>query len=486
MSGGGTASPSGEAVAPGCWTSDNPAVWRRGNRFCSRPGMAFARGSATDVSTLAGAAVPLDDYLDGLIRRAADKPFVLLGEASHGTAEFYQIRARISRRLIEEHGFAGIVAEADWPEAFAVNRFVRGADDHAEAAAALSIFDHFPRWMWRNVEVAELADWLRCHNAGRPPGRPAGFYGMDLYALYRSLDAVLAYLRDRDPDAARRAADRYGCLMPYRPEPQRYGAASRFGEDCEADVVAQLRDMLAHAGDTARHDGVAEEDERFHAEQCARLAVNAERYYRAMYRGDEDTWNLRDGHMAETLGRLRDHLSRTLGRPAKLVVWAHNSHLGDARHTDMGDRGEHNVGQLAREQFGRDNVHIVGFTTHAGTVTAADDWGGRDRSKTVNPSLPDSLERLLHDAAERRGLAAFGLNPAADAAVREAVDRPRLQRMIGVIYRPDTERWSHYGTCRAASQYDELIHVDRTTALRPLASPARITDGAAETFPSGM
>ena len=461
-----------------------------------------------DARALRGAAVPVvageDGWLDALAEVAADKRFVLLGEATHGTHEFYELRSALSRRLIAAHGFAGIVCEADWPDMTRVHRFLQGRGEDAAPRAALDAFKRFPRWMWRNEVVLDLVGQLRAHNDALPAGAAkAGMWGMDLYSLYESQSAVLAYMDGVDPAAAARARERYGCFAPFGGDPQAYGAAAALGgpidshgRDCEDEAVDQLVELMRRRGEYARRDGQAAEEEQFFAEQNARLIASAERYYRELYRGGASTWNLRDTHMADTLDALAAHLTARRGAPAKLIVWAHNSHLGDARYTDMGEaRDEVNVGQLLRERHGAD-VFILGFTTHAGTVTAADDWDRPPRRMRVTPSRADSLEQVLHRAAYDSEYAAGGppdrpaylLMPPPGSDAAGVLEAERLQRAIGVIYRPATERRSHYFACRAGRQFDALIHVDVTTALQPLDAAAGFAGGPAEpeTYPTGL
>ena len=305
-----------------------------------------------------------DDY-DVIVERAARAGFGLIGEASHGTHEFYAMRAEITRRLIVEHGYTVVAVEADWPDADRVNRFVHGRGDDEDADEALSDFRRFPTWMWRNTAVAEFVLWLREHNDGLPDGAPkVGFYGLDLYSLHRSMHEVIAYLEDIDPDAAERARQRYACFDHFGRDPQVYAYETGLGgaEPCERQAVAQLVELQRMAAEGFEHNGHLDDDRQFYAEQNARLVVDAERYYRAMFRGGVTTWNMRDRHMADTLDALVDHRSRRHGRPVKAVVWEHNSHVGDARATELGQAGELNVGQLARERHGRD-VLSVGFTT---------------------------------------------------------------------------------------------------------------------------
>jgi erythromycin esterase-like protein/predicted phosphoribosyltransferase len=404
---------------------------------------------------------PADGVLFDVV---GDAQLVLIGEASHGTSEFYTARAHMTRRLIEEKGFCAVAAEADWPDAYRVNRYVRGRSDDATAEEALRGFERFPTWMWRNTAVLDFVGWLREHNDRT--GREAGFYGLDLYSMYRSVHEVISYLDRVDPAAAARARERYACFDHFSGDnAQVYGFAAAFGagEGCEREVVGQLADMQRHALEYSRRDGLIAEDELFYAEQNARTVHAAEEYYRTMFSGRASSWNLRDRHMADTLDALARHLGRQRGTPQKIVVWAHNSHLGDARATETAARGELNVGQLARERHpGR--CCLIGFTTYTGTVTAADDWEGPAERKWVRPALADSIEELLHEIGQKELLLSFGAAPRATEALRSA----RLERAIGVIYRPETERQSHYFQARAADQFDALIHVDETRALEPL------------------
>jgi erythromycin esterase-like protein len=427
--------------------------------------------------------------LPALVEAVGAASLVLIGEASHGTHEFYATRADLTRRLIAEHGFNLIALEADWPDAYRINRFVRAADPDARAGAdetaqgALDDFTRFPRWMWRNQDVLAFVAWLRDHNRGRPAADRTGVYGLDLYSLHRSIDAVLAYLRKVDPGAVRQARERYACFEHFGGDPQAYGYASSFGlsRDCEDEVTSQLIELRRRALDYANRDGRVAEDEYFFAEQNARLVANAETYYRAMFAGRSESWNLRDRHMYETLEALLTHVRQTHGR-ARAVVWAHNSHLGDARATQMGRGGELNLGQLVRERHGGD-AWLIGFTTHTGTVTAARTWDDPAEKRQVTPSLPGSYERLFHDTGRGR----FWLR-LRDGAAREPLLPERLERAIGVIYRPETERVSHYFRTSLAAQFDAVIHIDRTSALEPLepwAAEEADVD-LPETFPSGV
>jgi erythromycin esterase-like protein/adenine/guanine phosphoribosyltransferase-like PRPP-binding protein len=420
------------------------------------------------------------DY-DPLMELIGESRFVLLGEASHGTHEFYRERARITQRLIEKKGFTAVAVEADWPDAYRVNRYVRGAGDDVDAAEALSDFRRFPRWMWRNTVVVDFVEWLRTHNDTiSAAGSKAGFYGLDLYSLHASMKAVIQYLEQVDPEAARRARARYACFDHFGPDPQIYGfiAATDRSKSCRDEVVSQLVELRRRVTEYERRGGQIAEDELFYAEQNARLVKNAEEYYRSMFFEDVSSWNLRDGHMVETLDALVAHLNRQ-GEQAKIVVWAHNSHLGDARATEMSQRGELNVGQLVRQKYGREAV-LIGFTTHHGTVTAASDWGGVAERKQVRPALPGSYETLFHSVVAAPFLLTWQTNEGLGDALRDT----RLERAIGVIYRPETERMSHYFQARLADQFDAVLHFDETRAVESLEYTAEWDAGELpETFP---
>jgi erythromycin esterase-like protein len=423
------------------------------------------------------------DY-DALMALIGDARIVLLGEASHGTHEFYRERARVTKRLIAEHGFTAVAIEGDWPDAQRVNRYIRGAREDRDAEEALRGFRRFPTWMWRNADVLDLVGWLRAHNDGlRHSGPKAGFYGLDLYSLGASMEAVVAYLEEHDPEAALRARARYECLAPYAGESSSYGQAVLLGvsEPCRRRVLEQLVELRRRAGDYLRRDGLAAEDEQFFAEQNAAVVANAEEYYRAMLGDRAGSWNLRDRHMGDTLDQLLAHLDRH-GGTARIVVWAHNSHVGDARSTEMSQRGELNIGQLMRERHGRDVVN-VGFTTYTGTVTAATDWGAPAERKHVRRALSDSYEALLH--ATR--IPAFLLCPLAAGDSGRALHEPRLERAIGVIYRPQTERQSHYFAASAARQFDALVHIDHSRAVEPLERTQTCDLGEPpETYPTAL
>jgi protein-L-isoaspartate(D-aspartate) O-methyltransferase len=405
--------------------------------------------------------------------RFSHRRVVLLGEATHGTSEFYRARAAITRRLIERHGFTIVAVEADWPDASQLNRYVKGLPQEAGSPPP---FQRFPIWMWRNAEVADFIDWLRTHNDGAAQdSAKAGFYGLDLYNMSGSIAAVLSYLDKVDPKAAAVARERYGCLTPWQNEPSTYSRAALYSgyRDCEDDVVSQCRELLQRSLESAGKDG-----DLLDAAQSARLVASAEKYYRMMYLGGAETWNLRDRHMFETLELLR----RSLGPDSKAVVWAHNSHIGDARHTDMGImRGELNLGQLCRERFGEEGA-LIGFGTHSGKVTCASDWDGDMEIKDVRPSLSDSVERACHDS----GKASFLLDFTGDEELRTALEKARPERFIGVVYRPETERLSHYMGSSLSRQFDAFVWFDRTSPVTPLAKRALAENAVPDTYPFGL
>ncbi len=447
--------------------------------------------SVTDHETgvLRAAARPLtgsaSDY-DPLLELVGDARFVLLGEATHGSAEFYDERARITQRLIEEKGFTAVAVEADWPDAWRVNRYVRGEGADADGRAALSGFERFPAWMWRNTSVLAFVEWLRARNdaAGAGSGKTkAGFYGLDLYSLFTSIQEVVRYLEQVDPVAAEETRRRYACFDHYDQDSQHYGYAASVGlsESCQKGVNAALQDLQQRAFDYVQADGASAEDAFFYAQQNARLVKNAEEYYRTMFRGRISSWNLRDSHMAETLDALARHLSRE-GKPAKIVVWEHNSHIGDARATEIGRQGEWNVGELARKAYGQDAC-LIGFTTYDGRVTAASEWDGPAEHKHVRSGMPGSYEHLLHSVGTER----FFLPLREPGAARDVLMEERLERAIGVLYLPRTERQSHYFMAQLPRQFDALIHIDRSSAVTPLdATGGWHSDEPPETYPQGL
>ena len=452
------------------------AAMRSPRRDIETPTAPAARQrSPADVIRDAAEPLPaLDDPAFGkLFDRFAEARVVLLGEASHGTSEFYRARAAITRRLIEQHGFTIVAVEADWPDAAAIDRYVR---HKAPAAVTEPAFRRFPTWMWRNVEVHDFIDWLRAHNEAIDPKERAGFFGLDIYNMNASIRAVIDYLDKIDPQAAHVARERYGCLTPWQKDPATYGrAALRSGyAKCEAGVLAMLRELLNKRLDYEQRDG----ESVFDAEQNARLVASAERYYRIMYYGGAESWNLRDQHMFETLERLL----AWRGRDSKAIVWAHNSHIGNAAATEMGlVRDELNIGQLCRERFGGEAA-LIGFGTDRGTVAAATDWDGEMEIKQVRPAHRDSYERLCRDSGVGEFL--IDLRPGQNDELREGLSYPRLERAIGVIYRPETELASHYFDASLPSQFDAYVWFDETRAVTPL--PVKPRQGVPETYPFGV
>ena len=428
--------------------------------------------------------VPPRDVLSELV---GDARVVLIGESSHGTHEFYEARAEITKWLIEEKGFCAVAAEADWPDAYRVNRYVRGTGEDGTAEQALRGFERFPSWMWRNTVVRDFVEWLRadnrrCESQGR---RQTGFYGLDLYSLHRSMHEVVGFLDKVDPRAAARARSRYACFdhVSSADDGQAYGMRAAFGAglSCEKEAIDQLIEIQRNALAYARRDGLLAEDELFYAEQNAQVVRDAERYYRAMFGARVTSWNLRDQHMAQTLHALLDHLDRHHDQPpARIVVWAHNSHVGDARATEVSADGQLTLGQLARERY-RDGARLIGFSTYSGTVTAASEWGGLAERKVVRPALSGSIEELLHQT----GNPSFFVS--SDAGADDALDVVRLGRAIGVIYLPATERQSHYFHVRPADQFDAMIHIENTQALQPLEVTSQWVAGETpETYPTGL
>jgi erythromycin esterase-like protein len=424
------------------------------------------------------------DY-DALLERVGDARFVLLGEATHGTHEFYRERAQISKRLIAECGFNGVAVEADWPDAYRVNLFVRGSSKNdKESIEALSGFKRFPQWMWRNADVLDFVGWLREHNDQQPSEtQKCGVYGLDLYSLHASIDAVLAYLQKVDPEAARRAHQRYSCFDHFGRSTENYGWLTGLGmaPTCQEEVVDELIALRRKAMDYLQRDGQVAADAFFCAEQNALIVRNAEQYYRTMFQREHSSWNQRDTHMMDSLVALGEHLGKQR-TPAKIIVWAHNSHLGDARATEMHERGELNLGQLVRQRLGNQTL-LIGFTTHGGTVTAASDWDRPAERKTVRPGMAGSYEKLFHETGHARFWLDFKKHPKVAKLLREKA----LERAIGVIYRPETERGSHYFNARLSEQFDAVLHFDHTRAVEPLERSTRWHEGEVEeTFPSGI
>ncbi|GAQ77705.1 hypothetical protein KFL_000020660 [Klebsormidium nitens] len=434
---------------------------------------------------------------DGLLRDIGDAQVVLIGEASHGTHDFYEERAKITKRLVEEKGFSMVVCEADWPDMARAHRYVRGLKGDGSAAEALEGFKRFPTWMWRNTVMVDFVEWAKKHNqeifakerAGEKLENTStvGLYGFDLYSLHKSMEAVIEYLEKVDPDTAERTKKRYSCFDHFGRDPQLYGLATTAGgaDPCEDQVVQVLKDLMRLAPEKLRsanhdRDATCHEDEQFFAVQNALVVKDAEQYYRSMYRARDMSWNLRDKHMFNTLKALIAHCERLSGSPARTVVWAHNSHLGDARATDMSwRRKELNVGQLVREHY-KEKAFNIGFSTYTGTVTAAYDWGEPAHCMKVNQGMAGSFERLFHKVSPSRFLL--------DVSNHVPKHLELLERAIGVIYRADTERFSHYFQARVAQQFNRVIHLDWTRALEPLEWGEKWTmpkDEPPETFPFG-
>jgi protein-L-isoaspartate(D-aspartate) O-methyltransferase len=440
-----------------------------------RRGSGGKRGDRRILTAIADDCEPFNSLekanIGPVLERIGNARVVLIGEASHGTSEFYRMRNRLTAELIVKKNFRFVAIEGDWPDAARIDHYVRHFDYPPSEWTA---FARFPTWMWRNEEVREFVDWLRIHNSNVNPDRRTAFHGLDLYSLYSSIRAVLEYLDDVDPQAAALARHRYGCLTPWQSDPATYGRAALAGSyrTCEDDVVRMLLELSQKHRDYAQHDG-----ERFlDAVQNARLIANAERYYRIMYYGSRASWNLRDQYMFETLQTLR----QTYWPDNKAVVWAHNSHVGDSAATEMSMRGELNIGHLCRKEFGAD-VYAIGFGTDNGTVAAASDWDGPMEIKTVRSALPDSYEGLFHETT----LPGFTLRlRGAPGLSRDELLKPRLQRAIGVIYRPESELASHYFRAILPRQFDEYIWFDTTQAVTPI--DTKELEGMPDTYPFGL
>jgi erythromycin esterase len=417
------------------------------------------------------------DDLDPLIDAIGDARFVLLGEASHGTSEFYIWRAELSKRLIAEHGFTFIAVEGDWPDCYRVNRYARGLPDSGSGAHdVLHAFERWPTWMWANREVVELIEWMREHNRGRAPEAQAGFYGLDVYSLWDSMHAVMEYLQRLDPKLAADARRAYNCFEPYAEDVQEYARATALvPTSCEDEAVAVLRELRTNASRFAE-DG---REGYFNAEQNALVARNAELYYRTMVRGGPDSWNVRDHHMVETLQRLVQHH----GPQTRAIVWEHNTHIGDARFTDMARAGMVNVGQLVRQAHERDGVCLIGFGSHRGTVIAADEWGSPMERMRVPHAREGSFEEAMHDADVGDALLLFdGSN---DGGV-PGLHHPLGHRAIGVVYDPRHERCGNYVPTIVPRRYDAMLYIDESRAVDPLHMPVHVDGEAPETYPSGV
>ena len=415
-----------------------------------------------------------------------DARFVLLGEASHGTHEFYQVRAELTKHLIQERGFNAIAIEGDWPDAHQVHRYVNSHVDVETTEHALSQFKRFPTWMWRNQDVISFIAWLKDYNQKvEKKEDKVGFHGLDLYSLHASMEAVIDTLEKIDPHMADAAKTRYNCLQHYAHDPESYAYAAKFnlGKDCKREVREQLLEIKDKLVKNFNGKAVVGAEEVLSILQNATVVKNAEEYYRTLFFSEEfSSWNIRDHHMAETLDLVSDYYEKLRAEPSKIVVWAHNSHVGDARATEMGQRDEFNIGQLARERYGN-AVYLLGFSTYSGTVTAASNWKEMAKRKHVIPALPNSYEHMFHQM-EQPNLLLFFSSKNKQA---EPVDRLHLQRAIGVIYRPETERASHYQYVNLPRQFDALIHLDPTSAVRPLDLTETWEVGELpETYPSGI
>lgn len=420
------------------------------------------------IKKITESALPLDgkiDQYDALLEKIGNSRFVLIGEATHGTKEFYQTRIELTQQLIQKKGFMAVAIEGDWPDVYNIHRYLQGMGDKNNPELALSDFKRFPTWMWRNTTIPPFIKWLRNYNDERIPNEKIGFYGLDLYSFHSSMQAVIHYLEKVDLDSAAKARLRYDCFNHIKPDPEKYGYLTSIGikRSCEKEVVSQLLELQCKAFEHLKNDGIAKEDEYFYATQNARVVKNGEKYYRSMFESHDLSWNIRDQHMAETLNVLDDHLSKRFGKPAKIIVWAHNSHVGDARATELGEMGELNIGQLTREQHDAD-AYLIGFSTYQGTVSAASNWRQPVETKKINPGLEGSCEDVFHQIKFKN----FLLDLHADEKLAHYLSIPRLQRAIGVVYRSDSERTSHYFFTRLPYQFDCIIHFDETSAVQPL------------------
>ena len=444
-----------------------------------------------DPERLRRATIDVDpDVLDDLAKRFADKRVVMMGEATHGTSEFYTLRAALTQRLVAKHGFSFVGVEGDWPACASLNAYLQGQDGAVRPGAAaaesregaekraredtgngsveaLEAFHRWPAWMWANWEVAAFAEWLRRHNRSVEPEQAVGFFGLDVYSLHASLDSVLAYLRVSHPDAEETARRAFTCFEPYRSSGEDFPDLRLVPEGCEDEVIALLAELQLHAGEGAAH---------FDAEQNARIALNAERYYRAALRGGGASWNVRDKHMHETL----EHLLEAYGPEAKAVVWAHNTHVGDASFTDMASAGMTNIGELARRAFGRDRVALVGFGTYRGTVMAGASWGASQEAMDVPPAADESWEGRFHAAGRERALLLSD-----DVRDDPAFQHVRDHRAIGVVYRPTREHVVNYVPTVLPDRYDAFVFIDCTSALHPTRGPGAVRQPPV-TYPWGV
>ncbi|WP_133130732.1 erythromycin esterase family protein [Legionella yabuuchiae] len=420
------------------------------------------------VHILNEAAIPISHQknYEAILDDIGDARFVLMGEATHGTEEFYQTRIELTKLLIEQKGFMAVAIEGDWPDSYRINRYIMGLDGDDTAHEALQDFQRFPTWMWRNTTMPPFLSWIRNYNDNlSSPEKKVGFYGLDLYSLNASMEAVIRYLKNNDPEAAERAIKRYNCFNHLGVDPQAYGYLVNAGikKACVKEVLDQLVELQHHAHQYLENDGLNVQEEYFMAAQNARLVKDAERYYRTMFEERVSSWNVRDRHMADMVNVLADHLEKRFGTPSKLIIWAHNSHVGDARATEMGERGEWNIGQLIREEHDS-SAYIIGFSTYEGTVAAASSWDAPVERKKIVPGMEGSYEALFHDLKYDQ----FFLKLIDNEEIEHYLKIPRLERAIGVIYRPETERMSHYFLTQLPYQFDGIIHFDRSTAVTPL------------------
>lgn len=424
-------------------------------------------------------AKPLDEPKDlaPLIQELSQSKIVMLGESSHGTHEFYEWRRLISEWLIKKHGFNFIAVEGDWPACWEVNQFVRGKQGK-HSPHVLKAFNRWPTWMWGNQEIARLADWMRTHNESAPLENHVGFFGLDVYSFFESADTVLKLLKKISPSAAKVARIRYSCLDPFQKDERAYAKSLiHFPEGCANEVSKNLQSVLKLRLELMKN----QENSLFNIEQNARVVANAERYYRAMMHADEDSWNIRDRHMMDTLEHLLDHH----GKEAKGIVWAHNTHIGDYRATDMKEQGQVNIGGLAREKWGKEKVALVGFGTYRGTVTASTAWDGKTKSMPVPPGIPGSYEAAFHEVAESLKKPTFYISVRGKLPAKDPLIEVRGHRAIGVVYHPERERFGNYVPTSLANRYDAFLFIDETSALKALDLPFERKD-IPETWPGGQ
>lgn len=417
-----------------------------------------------------------DKALTVLLKKINNAEIVLLGEATHGTQEFYEIRSEISKKLILEKKFNAIAIEGDWPDAYTINNYINHRDFNT-AEEALRSFDRFPTWMWQNIPIRDLVEWLKTHNQATKT--QVNFFGLDLYSLYRSIDAIIAYLEKIDPLLAQEAKYYYACFEQFRHDPQEYGYSifSRLSKSCHNDALQELKNLEKLEWQLLQ-EKKATHDETFYLVQNARVVKNSEGYYRSLFLDEVNNWNLRDSHMMETLEEIINYYHTRGIKNPKIIIWAHNSHIGNAAATQMSLQGEFNIGQLVKEKYGQQSFSL-GFTTFNGMVSAASDWHMPIERKIIKDALPNSYENLFHQV----GISPFLLTFEDKTIVPEQL----LERAIGVVYAPHTERQSHYFYASLAHQFDAVLHYDTTTALEPLEKTTRWIEGEVpETYPTGL